>query len=310
MEKWGQDIMLRDKEDGKSLMDWNEITSKSPIWGAGFIVASAIPVASALCSEATGFMAWTSRILTPLFTDVPVWLVYTIIVFTALILTNLASNWLTTEEKRYWLTKDLDKFLMMNILVKHWPANMWIQTPIELVHDMKMEFGLKPEDIQEIIIDPPTQLRMHFYEEGFSSLMEAQFSMPFCIAIMLYGDKPGAQWFERERYTDPKIFALARKVKAGPSPEDTLQGSFVQFQNGTYPMKTVTIVMKDGTVHRRSMDKHKGHPDNMLTREEFCRLFMDNAVNVLSEEKAERLMNFILDIENRNDMSEMFDCFA
>ena len=76
---------------------------------------------------------------------------YTIIVFTALILTNLASNWLTTEEKRYWLTKDLDKFLMMNILVKHWPANMWIQTPIKLVHDMKMEFGLKPEEVLPFI---------------------------------------------------------------------------------------------------------------------------------------------------------------
>ena len=220
---------------------------------------------------------------------------------------NGYSEKLTEEEKRYWLTKDLDKFLMMKILVKHWPANMWIQTPIELVYDMRQAYSIVPEDIQEIIIDPPTQYRMHFYEEGFSSLMDAQFSMPYCISTMFYGGKPGAEWFDEKLYTAPKIIDLARKVKPGPSAEDSLQTSFIQFQNGDYPMKKVTITMKDGTVYEGCMDKHKGHPDNMMNREEFCQLFMKNADCVLNSEQAEKLMNQILDIENINDLAEIFN---
>lgn len=84
-------LMLRNKE-GKPVMDWFDTTAKAPIWGAFFIVASSIPVATALCSEACGFMAWTSRILTPLFSGASLFLVYLIIIITALVLTNLASN--------------------------------------------------------------------------------------------------------------------------------------------------------------------------------------------------------------------------
>ncbi|NLI21105.1 MAG: MmgE/PrpD family protein [Clostridiales bacterium] len=215
------------------------------------------------------------------------------------------SEQLTTEEKRYWIVKDLDKFLMTNILIKHWPANMWIQTPIEIVHDLAKEHAINPADIAEIIVDPPTQYRMQFYEDGFSSLMDAQFSMPFCIATMLYGDKPGPNWYSPELFTDPRIIDLARRIKGGPSKEDTLQGSFVLFQNGQFPEKHVTITMKDGAVYERAMSKHKGHPDNMLTRREFCDLFLNNAAFHMSRDKAVKLMDFILNMENVEDMAEI-----
>ncbi|MCM1148731.1 MAG: MmgE/PrpD family protein [Butyricicoccus sp.] len=220
------------------------------------------------------------------------------------------SEHVTTEEKRYWLNKDLDKFLMMNILVKHWPANMWIQTPVEIVHDLAKEHRFNPDDIAGIVIDPPTQYRMQFYEEGFSSLMDAQFSMPFVIASMLYNiDRPGPNWYDRELFTDPRIITLAKKIKAGPSQEDTLQGSFVRFQSGDFPVKHVTITMKDGTVYEKTLSKHKGHPDNMLSRQEFCDLFINNATFTLSEEKARKLMDFILNVEDAEDMSAIGELF-
>jgi len=220
------------------------------------------------------------------------------------------TEFLTVEPKREWLTKDLDKFLMMRILVKHWPANMWIQTPIELIHNMAKDYGIDPEHIAEIIVDPPTQYRMRFNEEGFTSLMDAQFSMPFVISTMLYSDKTGANWYDEKLYKDPKIIALAKKIKGGSSPEHTLQGSFVMFQNGSFPVKHVTIIMDDGTVYQRSMAEHKGHPDNMFDREEFCELFMNNAVSSLGETRAKQLMDFILNIEKMDDISKISDFFV
>lgn len=219
------------------------------------------------------------------------------------------TEFLTVEPKREWITKDLDKFLMMKILVKHWPANMWIQTPIELVHDMARDHGIDPDEIAEILVDPPTQYRMRFNEEGFTSLMDAQFSMPFVLSSMLYSDRVGACWYDEKRFKDPKIIALAKKVKAGPSPEHTLNASFTMYQHGTFPRKYVRITMNDGTVYERTMAEHKGHPDNMLSREEFCEIFRNNAVPALGAEKAEKLMNFILDLENAEDIAAIGECF-
>ena len=160
---------------------------------------------------------------------------------------------LTTAVDRSWLNRDMDKFMMMEILIKHWPANMWVQTPVELVDLMTKKHGIKPEDIQEIVVNPPTQYRMHCPEDGFSSLMEAQFSMPFVIASYLLDPTPNPRWFTPDKFKDPKVLELAKKVKAGPDPEDTLLHCFNVYQSGSHPEKTVTITTKDGKVYQESM---------------------------------------------------------
>ena len=214
---------------------------------------------------------------------------------------------LTTAVDRSWLNRDMDKFMMMEILIKHWPANMWVQTPVELVDLMVKKYGIKPDDIQEIVVNPPTQYRMHCPEDGFSSLMEAQFSMPFVIASYLLDPTPNPRWFTPDKFKDPKVLELAKKVKAGPDPEDTLLHSFNVYQSGSHPEKTVTITTKDGKVYQESMRYHKGHPKNMLTRDEFLELFRMNAGQYYSKETVEKLIDYVMNIENVEDMASFGD---
>ena len=68
-------------------------------------------------------------------------------------------------------------------------------------------------------------------------------------------------------------------------------------------MKTVTITTKDGKVYQESMRYHKGHPKNMLTREEFCEIYRRNAAIVLPEDNVEKLLDFVLNIENVEDVA-------
>jgi 2-methylcitrate dehydratase PrpD len=210
---------------------------------------------------------------------------------------------LTKEVKREWVVKDLDQFLLMKILIKHWPANMWVQTPVEIVHDMAVRDKIKADYIEEIIVDPPTQARMHCYPDGFSSIMEAQFSMPYVIAAILLDPNPGSQWYTREKMKDQKLLNLAAKVKSGSSKEHTLKESFDMYIAGTFPEKTVTIKTKGGKTYVHTQAIHKGHPDCMLTREEFCDLFRRNAMQALSKEKAEAIVEYVLNIENQKDLS-------
>ena len=51
--------------------------------------------------------------------------------------------------------------------------------------------------------------------------------------------------------------------------------------------------------------RHKGHPLDMLTREEFCGLFRREASFAMTSEQAERLIDFVLNLENIEDMSEI-----
>lgn len=211
---------------------------------------------------------------------------------------------LTSAVDRTWLDRDLDsRFYMMEILIKHWPANMWVNTPVELVDLLVREHNIQADDIEEIIVDPPAQYRMFYSEEGFDTLMEAQFSIPYVIAAYLTDPRPGPNWYTPEMFKDPKVLALAGRVKSGPSPEQTLTESFNTFQAGSHPIKTVTIRTKDGKEYSRTQRTHKGHPQDMLSREEFCDLFRREASFALSPERIEKIIDFVLNLEQVEDMS-------
>ncbi|MBC5735694.1 MmgE/PrpD family protein [Lawsonibacter faecis] len=211
---------------------------------------------------------------------------------------------MTPEPQRDWYTRDLGtRWLMMEVLIKHWPANMWLQTPIELAHNITTKNGIKPEDIADIELDPPTVGRMYFSPEGFNSLTQAQFSAPFMLAAYLLEPTPGPGWFDRAKLTDPKILELAAKVHGGPSDPHYLGLCFKGFQNGEFPTKKLTITTRDGRQYSESMDCHPGHPRNMLTHQEFIERFKVQAAPTLRGERLERAARALAELEACGDIA-------
>lgn len=218
---------------------------------------------------------------------------------------------MTTEPQRQWYTKDLgSRWLTTEVLMKHWPANMWLQTPIELVHNITTKNQIRPEEIEQIVLDPPTVGRMYFSPEGFNSLTQAQFSAPFMIAAYLLNPVPGPAWFDESMLTDPRILELAGRVKAGPSAPHYLNICFKDFQRGKFPMKTITITTKDGRRYSESMDCHPGHPRNMMTPEEFRSRFRIQAAPTLCPEKIEKAVEALSHLEDCADVAELSWIFS
>ena len=213
---------------------------------------------------------------------------------------------MTPTPRPEWYTKDLGKrWLTMEVLLKHWPANMWLQTPIELAHVISTKYHIKPEEIADIELDPPTVGRMYFSPEGFNSLTQAQFSAPFMLAAYLLEPTPGPGWFDRAKLKDPRILELAAKVHGGPSAPHYLNQCFKGFQNGEFPTKKLTITTKDGKVYSESMDCHPGHPRNMLTHEEFVERFKLQAAPTLKGERMEQVVHALADLENCDDVASI-----
>ena len=139
--------------------------------------------------------------------------------------------------------------------------------------------------------------------EGYDKIIEAQYSIPYCIAALLLDPMPGPQWYTAERMHDPELLALAAKVKPGPSAEQDLQESFNTFQDGGFVNKTITVKCTDGRVLTRSLNYPKGHPKNQLSLEEVCERFRVQARDALSPERMEAALHTLMNIENQDDMS-------
>lgn len=215
-------------------------------------------------------------------------------------------NCITDEPKPEWLTKDLGRrYLILETLLKHWPANMWVQSPLEAVAQIVEEHAVRAEDVEEVIVDPGTGDRMWASGDGFTSVTHAQFSIPYVVASYLLDHTPGAQWYRRENLTRPDIVALALRVHGGPSPVEYPSDGFRQFQKGEYPLKTVTVRTKDGKEYVAEVDRHPGHPGNMFTRRQISDRFRVQAALVLQGERLEAALDTLLHVERVADAAQL-----
>ena len=159
-----------------------------------------------------------------------------------------------------WITKELgESWLMMTmILIKHWPANVFVQTYAELAARLVTKYRFNPDDVAEIIISPSVEFRHWYSETGYESVTQAQFSIPYCTACAMYHPEPGALWYQPETMKDQKIIDLMMKVKAdGFVKFDFFKARFIQdLINGTHPEKFMTVRMKDGTEYVESAFTH------------------------------------------------------
>lgn len=209
-----------------------------------------------------------------------------------------------------WLTKELgEKFMLMDILIKHWPANMFVQTYAELAYRVVTNNNINPDNIKEIVLRPSVQFRHYYSDVGYKSMTQAQFSIPYCVACVMYNREPGAIWYKPETMTDPKILTLMKKIVADGFVDMTFPGRKVSIHliknliEGHHPEKNIIVTMKDGSVFTESLFTHPGHPSYMLTRDEFKARFRLETKNIMPLEKAEEIINIIQNLEKYEDAS-------
>jgi len=204
-----------------------------------------------------------------------------------------------------WLTKDLgERWMMMDsLLVKHWPANVFVQTYAELAARLVTKYKFNPDDVEEVILRPSVAFRHWYKEDGFESVTQAQFSAPYGTACAMYHPEPGAVWYKPETMKDPKIIALMMKVKADGFVNMGGKKIIKDLLDGTHPEKFMIVRMKDGTEYVESAFTHPGHPHYMLTRDEFKDRFRLETKYVLSPEKAEAAIDCICHLDEYEDAS-------
>ena len=204
-----------------------------------------------------------------------------------------------------WLTKELGEHWMMMdmLLVKHWPANVFVQTYAELAARLVTKYKFNPDDVEEIIIRPSVAFRHWYSETGYESITQAQFSIPYCTACAMYHPEPGAVWYQPETMKDQKIIDLMMKVRADGFVKMSGMKFIKDLIDGKHPEKFMIVRMKDGTEYVESAFTHPGHPHYMLTREAFQNRFRLETRNVLSPEQAEGAIQCISHLEEYEDAS-------
>jgi 2-methylcitrate dehydratase PrpD len=122
----------------------------------------------------------------------------------------------------------------------------------------------------------------------------AKFSLPYCIALVLLEGQAGVEGFSETHTRDPRILALAGKVRYVVDP--TLP----------YPQRFtghVRVELADGRVLEDTQDAPRGGPEHPLAVEELEAKFRANAARALPRAQVDLLADRLLSIERAEDVA-------
>lgn len=164
---------------------------------------------------------------------------------------------------------------------------------IDITLDLVNKYHIKPEDIEEATV----RTCETFYRTLFRpaerryrplTVVDAQFSMPYTVAVSIVRRRALPPDFTEESIKDPKILEVAAKVKGISDPEYERQ----------YPEKsctTLVIKMKDGQEYTGYAELAKGEPYDIRYQKQPDLFFKD------IEDKFRSLLELLPEYKGRAD---------
>ena len=205
---------------------------------------------------------------------------------------------------------ELDLSRMTDRLGEHWLIDEVAIKPFPICHllhacadsalAVKRKHALKPEQIAKVraLLHPET---FHYVCEPAAmrrrptSEYMAKFSVQYVVAACFVRGRFGFAELEDHALNDEKILALAQRVSHEADPES----QFPKYFSGG-----VVVTTTDGRelVHMEKINRGAG--ERALSGEDIAAKFMDNAECVVPRAKAERIRDFVLELE-RHDAREL-----
>jgi len=202
-----------------------------------------------------------------------------------------------------WYEKDLGMwFAVEETLFKHWPANMWIQAPLDALDALVKEHRFGFDDIAAIEVSPEVGLYAQTLTEPVT-IMKAEFSLAYCFAAYLRNHTPSAAWYADEQLYSSDARVLERKITYLAPKKNPLE-QFMVFWTGSFPETYVSVTLNDGRKLEKSLRCPKGHPRNAFTWEEEAAHFA-NCASCLPKENVEKILGLAKRMEELDDISEL-----
>lgn len=158
----------------------------------------------------------------------------------------------STAPRLHLLTHELgQRWMIDEITVKPYAACSDIH-PLTDAALLLREEGLDPDRITSIVADVPTKAAEQNALDGTTSVMAAQYSGPFNIAVAFLADPTNPDAYQPAALRDSRVRALQSKV-LGMRPSARFDATYAWKMGGR-----LTVVMDDGTEHTRSVHGQLG----------------------------------------------------
>ncbi len=172
-----------------------------------------------------------------------------------------------------------ETYLLEEVQFKPYPACRFLHPVLDGVRDL-LAGGVGGEAVRGVEVRGFALLQDEYHNiPRPRSPTDAQFSVPYTVAVMLLDGRLAPEAFTPERLTDPRVLALAERVRVTVDPD--FEAAYPQ-QLGA----AVTITTTDGRRLEVRVDRPRGDPGRPLTEEELSEKFRLLAEPALGRDRA------------------------
>jgi 2-methylcitrate dehydratase PrpD len=130
--------------------------------------------------------------------------------------------------------------------------------------------------------------------------VDAQFSLPYAIAVAICKNRTGIQEFSVEALGDPEVLRLAEKVTWELDPEAE------KWYPKAYPA-TLIAELNDGRTLTAHVDYPKGDPENPASYEEIIAKFTSLTELYVKKDRREKIIETVARLEKISNIAELAD---
>ncbi len=175
--------------------------------------------------------------------------------------------------------------------IKRFPAQVYMQNPIEAVLDLRQRNGLTADLVE--------QLTIYRRGRGHSgplpqSGLDGKFSVEYCAAVALLDGRVGIDSFTDERRFALDMEETLGKIRVDPDGPDTGAAK-------------ATAQLKDGRTVSEECQRFRGSAGNPMSYQERMDKIQDCVGRALSDQDAAQLIHLLEDLENIDDISIIMD---
>lgn len=178
----------------------------------------------------------------------------------------------------------------------------YAHAPIDAFQEIIKTHALKPENIERVNVYTYSRAST-LSNQNYDNILSSKFSIPYALGVSLYKNSADQTVFTKENLEDESIKAFAKKVFVQSSEE--LEKDYPKIMPAL-----VEVIDTADNVYKERIDIAKGGPGKNLTEEELITKFKNLTAPYYSTETQEEIIQFIFDLENKQDVSKLFQLIS
>ncbi|MCE2404997.1 MAG: MmgE/PrpD family protein [Dehalococcoidia bacterium] len=189
-------------------------------------------------------------------------------------------------------------FVDPGVSIKPYPCGSLAHPSMDAMLELVTENDVRPETVEQIRFGTSSNvLNALRYREPHNEL-EAKFSIPFCMAILVLDRRGGIAEFSDETVQRPDVREMMARVV--PYLHEGLEArGFERI------LSLIEVQLRDGSVLSREASTSRGTPERPMTREELEAKFDDCARETISPERQRGALDAVYALEDLDDITEL-----